>query len=261
MTESLLLEYGGVILILIALEGVLSADNALVLAIMVRHLPEDDRKKALFYGLFGAFIFRFGSLFLISFLVNVWQMQAIGAVYLLFLSARSLVKVYRKKKWQRVEHGEQENKIEENTSKKKSGFWLTVLKVEITDIAFAIDSILAAVALTLTITPLNKGMIGGLDAGRFFVILTGGMIGLIIMRFAATYFVKLLRERPGLETAAFMIVGWVGVKLIISTLAHPMVGIIDKDFPQSVTWKAIFYIVLIAIGVCGWFLSPDPSET
>ncbi|MDZ5610606.1 hypothetical protein U2I54_27285, partial [Bacillus pseudomycoides] len=184
MTESLLLEYGGVILILIALEGVLSADNALVLAIMVRHLPEDDRKKALFYGLFGAFIFRFGSLFLISFLVNVWQMQAIGAVYLLFLSARSLVKVYRKKKWQRVEHGEQENKIEENTSKKKSGFWLTVLKVEITDIAFAIDSILAAVALTLTITPLNKGMIGGLDAGRFFVILTGGMIGLIIMRFA-----------------------------------------------------------------------------
>jgi len=78
MTESLLLEYGGVILILIALEGVLSADNALVLAIMVKHLPEDDRKKALFYGLFGAFIFRFGSLFLISFLVNVWQMQAIG---------------------------------------------------------------------------------------------------------------------------------------------------------------------------------------
>ncbi|MDZ5609534.1 hypothetical protein U2I54_21320, partial [Bacillus pseudomycoides] len=76
-----------------------------------------------------------------------------------------------------------------------------------------------------------------------------------------TYFVKLLRERPGLVTAAFMIVGWVGVKLIISTLAHPMVGIIDKDFPQSVTWKVIFYIVLIAIGVCGWFLSPDPSET
>ncbi|PED09568.1 TerC family protein [Bacillus pseudomycoides] len=261
MTESLLLEYGGVILILIALEGVLSADNALVLAIMVKHLPEDDRKKALFYGLFGAFIFRFGSLFLISFLVNVWQMQAIGAIYLLFLSARSLVKVYRKKKWQREKHGEHEKKIEENTLKKKSGFWLTVLKVEVTDTAFAIDSILAAVALTLTITPLNKGMIGGLDAGRFFVILTGGMVGLIIMRFAATYFVKLLRERPGLEMAAFMIVGWVGVKLIISTLAHPMVGIINKDFPQSVTWKAIFYIVLIAIGVSGWFLSPDSSET
>lgn len=261
MTESLLLEYGGVILILIALEGVLSADNALVLAIMVRHLSEDDRKKALFYGLFGAFIFRFGSLFLISLLVNVWQMQAIGAIYLLFLSARSLVKIYRQKKWQREMHGEQEKGMEENTPKKKSSFWLTVLKVEVTDTAFAIDSILAAVALTLTITPLNKGMIGGLDAGRFCVIFTGGMIGLIIMRFAATYFVKLLRERPGLETAAFMIVGWVGVKLIVSTLAHPMVGIIGKDFPQSATWKAIFYIVLITIGVCGWFLSPDASET
>lgn len=122
MTESLLLEYGGVILILIALEGVLSADNALVLAIMVKHLPEDDRKKALFYGLFGAFIFRFGSLFLISFLVNVWQMQAIGAIYLLFLSARSLVKVYRKKKWQREKYGDHEKRLKKILQKRKVVF-------------------------------------------------------------------------------------------------------------------------------------------
>ncbi|MDM5188020.1 TerC family protein [Bacillus sp. DX4.1] len=255
MELSLLMEYGGVILILIALEGILSADNALVLAIIVKHLPEDERKKALFYGLFGALVFRFGSLFLISFLVNVWQMQAIGAVYLLFLSINHLVRTYMKENVQNEKEEETEH-----TPKKKSGFWLTVLKVEVTDTAFAMDSILAAVAFTLTITPLNRGMIGGLDAGRFVVVLTGGMIGLIIMRFAATYFLKLLRDRPGLETAAFMIVGWVGVKLIVSTLAHPSVGIIDKHFPQSITWKVIFYVVLLAIGAYGWFLSPTPSE-
>ncbi len=53
MDVSLLLEYGWVLLILIALEGILAADNALVLAIMVKHLPEEKRKKALFYGLAG----------------------------------------------------------------------------------------------------------------------------------------------------------------------------------------------------------------
>ncbi len=73
MDFALLLEYGWVLLVLIGLEGILAADNALVMAVMVKHLPEKQRKKALFYGLAGAFILRFGSLFAISFLVNVWQ--------------------------------------------------------------------------------------------------------------------------------------------------------------------------------------------
>lgn len=86
MDLAILLEYGWVLLVLIALEGLLAADNALVLAIMVKHLPDEQRKRALFYGLAGAFVFRFASLFAISFLVDVWQVQAIGALYLLFIA-------------------------------------------------------------------------------------------------------------------------------------------------------------------------------
>ena len=81
MDAALLLEYGWVLLVLIGLEGLLAADNAVVLAVMVKHLPPKERKKALFYGLLGAFVFRIGSLFIISYLVNVWQFQAIGAAY------------------------------------------------------------------------------------------------------------------------------------------------------------------------------------
>src|SRR5690625_1229125 len=82
----LIIEYLWVLVVLIGLEGLLAADNALVLAIMVKHLPEKQRKKALFYGLLGAFVLRFGSLFVISFLVDFWQVQALGAAYLLFRS-------------------------------------------------------------------------------------------------------------------------------------------------------------------------------
>ena len=76
--------------------GILAADNALVLAIMVKHLPEEN-VKALFYGLAGAFVFRFGSLFMISFLVDVWQVQAIGAIYLMFIAGNHLFKTYVKR--------------------------------------------------------------------------------------------------------------------------------------------------------------------
>ncbi|MFP3488475.1 hypothetical protein R0K20_12775, partial [Staphylococcus sp. SIMBA_130] len=70
MDVGLLLEYAWVLLVLIGLEGVLAADNALVMAIMVKHLDPKKRKKALFYELGGAFVFRFGSRVIISFLVD-----------------------------------------------------------------------------------------------------------------------------------------------------------------------------------------------
>lgn len=246
MEISLLFEYGWVLLLLIALEGLLAADNALVLAIMVKHLPEKERKKALFYGLAGAFVFRFGSLFIISYLVDIWQIQAIGALYLLFISINHIV---RKLLFNKNGAEKEEKK------KKKSGFWGTVFKVELADIAFAIDSILAAVALAMTLPNTNLPNIGGLDGGKFLVIFAGGLIGLIIMRFAANIFVKLLHARPGLEIAAFAIVGWVGVKLAVLTLGHESIGIIPYDFAHSTEWKLIFYGILILIAVSGWFMS------
>lgn len=245
MDAQLIMEYLWVLLILIGLEGLLAADNALVLALMVKHLPEEKRKKALFYGLAGAFVLRFGSLFIISFLVDVWYIQAAGAIYLLFMSINHLYGKLKKP-------DEQQHQVK---VKKESGFWMTVLKVEFADLAFAIDSILAAVALAVALPATNFPHIGGLDGAQFTVVFAGGMMGLIIMRFAANVFVKLLEKRPSLEIAAFIIVGWVGVKLAIMTLAHREVGIIPESFPHSTLWKAIFYIVLVAVVVIGWFTS------
>ncbi|WP_026688993.1 TerC family protein [Alteribacter aurantiacus] len=260
MDATLFLEYAWVLLVLIGLEGILAADNALVLAIMVKHLPDKERKKALFYGLAGAFIFRFLSLFAISFLVNVWQVQAIGAVYLLFIALNHIVKRFvLRKRSQKMEKAAQKTN--------GAGFWLTVLKVELADIAFAVDSILAAIALSLTLSPTPLPNIGELDGGQFAVVLTGGLIGVVIMRFAATYFVRVLHRRPGLETAAFLIVGWVGIKLVVFTLAHPDVAIIPHSVPESTPWKAFFWTVLVGIAVGGWFLTknsppgPDNPKT
>lgn len=232
------------LLVLVGLEGILAADNAVVMAVMVKHLPAEQQKKALFYGLFGAFIFRFLTLFVISYLADLWQVQAIGAVYLFYIAGSHLIK------------RSLGNKKEEKPRKQgTSSFWWTVFKVELADIAFAIDSMLAAVALAVTLTPSGWFRIGGIDGGQFLVMFLGGIIGLIIMRFAATWFVKLLKERPTLETAAFIIVGWVGVKLAVFTFAHPQVGVLDPHFPETAVWKITFWLVLILVAAGGYIVS------
>lgn len=256
MDLSIFMEYAWVLIVLIVLEGLLAADNALVLAIMVKHLPDAERKKALFYGLAGAFVFRLLSLFVISFLVNVWQVQAIGALYLFFISLNHIIrKVFIKKATPA------ENVVmDEVREPKKASFWMTVLKVELADIAFAVDSILAAVALAVVLPDTPLPSIGGMDGGQFLVVFLGGFIGLIIMRFAANLFVGLLHRKPGLEIAAFVIVGWVGVKLAVYTLSHPSLAIIPETFAKSTGWKLTFYIVLVSIALIGWFLSKDKEE-
>ena len=89
--ETLWLEYAWALFILIGLEGLLSADNALVLAVIAKHLPENQKRRAINYGIIVAFVLRFAALFAISFIANVWQVQAIGAAYLLYLGLKHVI--------------------------------------------------------------------------------------------------------------------------------------------------------------------------
>ncbi|MFP7477427.1 TerC family protein [Terribacillus saccharophilus] len=251
MDSTLWIEYGWILLVLIGLEGLLAADNALVMALIVKHLPADQQRKALLYGLGGAFIFRFASLFFVSFLVNIWQIQALGALYLLYICIANLIKLKK--------NGGGED-AESPFSKKNSGFWMTVLKVELADIAFAVDSILTAVALAASLSATPLPHIGGMDGGQFLVVLAGGMIGLILIRIAASYIVKILDKRPGLEAAAYLIIGWVAIKLAIHTLAHPALEIIPEHFPDSAGWNATFWIVMAVIAIGGWFYKPKSER-
>jgi len=243
MDLSLFLQYGTVLLVLVVLEGLLSADNALVLAVMAKGLPQEQQKKALDIGLMLAFLFRIGAIFVISFLFNVWQVQAIGAAYLMFIAIKHLLK---------KEHEEKEVK--------QKSFKGAVAQIALADIAFAIDSILAAVALVIALPATTFGHIGGIDTAQFIVIVLGALAGLIVIRFASQLFIKLLTERPSLETAAMLIVGWVGIKLLMHTLAHDSVHIIPHSFVEGPIWTSIFWVVMISIAVVGWFASGKKTE-
>ncbi|RKL65702.1 hypothetical protein CR203_18755 [Salipaludibacillus neizhouensis] len=250
--ESIWIEYAWALLILIGLEGLLSADNALVIAVIAKHLPEEQKKRAINYGIIMAFAFRFAALFAISFIADVWQIQAIGAAYLLYLGLKHVIQARLGKKNKKIH-------IDVEKESAGKGFWPTVGKIALADLAFAIDSILAAVALALGLPESPLEDFGGMDGGQFIIVLLGGIAGLVLIKFAATWFVQLLKKRPALDTTAYAIVAWVGVKLAVITLAHEDIGVLDHHFPHSTAWTLIFYGVLVGIVLFGWFAPGNKS--
>jgi YkoY family integral membrane protein len=203
--------------LLVVLEGLLSADNALVLAVMVRHLPKHQQKRALRYGMLGAFGFRLIAVVFASTLLQYWILKVLGGVYLLYIAISHLA------------HGE-DGPETERRSKFGNGFWGTVIGVEMTDIAFSVDSILAAVGTAAALPDrlgdkLLVSIPGVVDVDvRLLVIYIGGILGIVAMRFVAGYFLILLDRFQGLAVGAYYLVGWIGLKLFgggLDEALHP----------------------------------------
>ena len=102
---------------------------------------------------------------------------------------------------------------------------------------------------------ISETSIGGINLGQFSVMVIGGFIGVVIMRYAANIFIKVLETKPGLEIAAFLIVGWVGIKLFVIAAAHEKLALIPHDFPHSTLWTVIFWVVLLGLLVWGVLVS------
>ena len=204
------------IALLVALEGLLSADNAMVLAVLVLGLPKAEQRKALRYGIVGAFAFRILAILLAVYLIRIRIVMLIGAAYLLWLP------------WSHFMSGqtaeERRNPKEARPWLGLSAFWATVVKVELTDIVFAIDSILVAVAMS----------------NKMWVIIIGGILGVIAMRLVIGQLLVLVNRYPPLVDGAFVIIAWVGIKLFVEFLHGE--GYIGFEIPK---WLSLGLIVVI----------------
>jgi YkoY family integral membrane protein len=181
--------------LLVVLEGLLSADNALVLAILVLALPREDQRKALRYGILGAFLFRILATLLAVELMSFSWVKLIGAAYLMYLSVDHF--------FGRHSGGSERRRIK--PAKPALGLtplWATVVKVEGTDIVFAIDSILVAVAMST----------------KTWVVVSGGLLGIAAIRMVIGQLLGIVRRYPALVDGAFIIIAWVSIKLFIEYL-------------------------------------------
>ncbi len=177
------------------LEIVLSIDNAAVLAAMVKELPKNQQKKALTYGIAGAYLFRGFALVFASLLVQLVWLKVVGGLYLIYLAYKALF-------------GHSEGGV--NGMNVKIGWlsplWSTIVAIEIMDLVFSIDNVFAAVAFTSNI----------------WLICGGVFVGILAMRFATTKFVKILEKNPILEKVAYWVIGVLGLKLLSSYWLHDL---------------------------------------
>lgn len=224
---------------LIIIESLLSVDNAAVLATMVMDLPEKQRRRALKYGIFGAYFFRGLCLLFAAYLIQIWWLKPLGGLYLLFL-------VWD---WWR---GEKTRTKKDDLLDKKSNwfyrhtvgrigpFWSTVVLVELMDLAFSIDNVFAAVAFTENLV----------------LIWVGVFIGILAMRYVAQFFVRLMERFPFLETSAFLVIAVLGLKLTLSIVEHyapehPLsLGLKSHAADQvtSLITAAIFFVPVTHLG-------------
>jgi YkoY family integral membrane protein len=180
--------------LLVILEGLLSADNALVVAVMILGLPRPQQKLALRYGLVGAFVFRIIATLLAVYLIQLAWVKLLGGLYLVYLT---------------YQHFFRSGSAEERSKPRPARPWLglpalwgTILKVELVNIAFSVDSILVAVAMS----------------NKIWVVLAGGLLGIIAIRVVIGQLLAIVRKYPAIVDGAFIIIAWVGLKLLLEYL-------------------------------------------
>jgi YkoY family integral membrane protein len=182
--------------VLILLEAILSADNAIALAAIVRSLPDPKQEEwALRYGLIGAFVLRVVLIFTATWVIKYWQFELAGSVYLLWLSGKFFLEK------------SQEGHDAKHPVRMADKLWQVVLLVSLTDLAFSLDSVTAAVAV----------------AQETWLVLIGGVVGIIALRFLAGLFIKWLEEFTHLESAGYLIVLLVGLRLFIKVFSDSLV--------------------------------------
>ncbi|HRQ32348.1 MAG TPA: DUF475 domain-containing protein [Anaerolineales bacterium] len=233
--------YGSAILIvlqLIFLEGILSIDNAAVLGAMVTPLPADQpvpwpralrwigkgldpllghqRFAALRVGLLRAYLRRGAMLFITSFLIENPWVRIVGAAYLIHLAFNELGD---------ATFGAKHDEGIHYKTKKNASFWTVVLTIELMDLVFSIDNVIAAVALS----------------NEIWVVMLGVAIGILAMRFAAGWFSYAVERLPILKEAAYILILNIGVQLLLEQFWHIEIS----DWTRFAISLAIIAVALI----------------
>ena len=207
--------------LLVVLESLLSADNALVMAVMVLRLPDRVHQRALNYGLVGALAFRLVATALAIYLIHAASLKLLGGAYLLYLFGSHFRRAGRRGPSQPPQA---------KGLLGLSAFWGTVVRVELVNLAFSVDSILVAVGMST----------------KFWVVLAGGLLGVAAMRVVTSQLVGFIRRNPGLIDGAFVAIAWVGIKLLLDYAYQ--VAWIPWQVPQSIGIAIVLVILAVTLG-------------
>ena len=183
-----------VLLILVILEAVLSADNAIALAAIAQGLEDKKlERQALNIGLIFAYVLRITLLLTATWVQKFWQFELLGAAYLLWLVFQHF--------------SSQEDENNHHHGPRFKSLWQAIPVIAFTDLAFSLDSVTTAIAVSQEI----------------WLVITGTTIGIVTLRFMAGLFIRWLDEYTNLEDAGYITVAFVGLRLLLKVINDDLV--------------------------------------
>lgn len=207
-----------ILFVVILIEILLSADNMLIIALLIKKLKRFQRASAIWIGLMGSVVLRIVAIVMASYLIRFYYFQGLGGAYLIYLAGQELL--YHK------------SPITEPP--KTHSLSRIILYIIFLDLLFSVDSILAAFAI-VGISPLE-----GDTSPKLWIVIVGASIGIILLRSFTSNVIRWLEEKPILEKFTLIFVIWIGFRLVVESVLSSLQ--LDFGFDMTTTRQVVKWI-------------------
>jgi len=190
MTDPTTLVFWISVLQIIAIDILLGGDNAVVIALACRKLPDAQRNKGIFWGVAGAIILRIVLIFFALQLLDIPWLKIIGALLLLWIGVKLL---------QPEEEGHGE--VAAATT-----LIAAIKTIIVADAVMSLDNVIAVAAAA---------------HGSMLLVTFGILVSIPIVVWGSQLVLKLMDRYPIVITGGGALLGWIGGGMIISDPALP----------------------------------------
>lgn len=198
---------------IIVIDILLGGDNAVVIALACRHLPEAQRRKAILGGVAGAVVLRILLLFVASYVLGWPLLKAIGGILLLWIGIKLLLP------------DEEEADVKAGSTLCQA-IWIIV----VADVVMSLDNVIA---------------VSGAAQGHLGLAIAGVLISIPIIIFGSQLILRLMQRFRSLVVVGAALLGWIAGKLIASDeLLQGWLGTAGLHWPAYAAGVLGIFIVL-----------------
>jgi len=170
---------------IVIIDLVLAGDNAVVIAMAVRALPKEQRRKGIIYGSLAAVLLRVVLTFFVAQLLGMNYVKLVGGIVILWIAVKLFV--------------EDEEAVERH--KEAATLWHAIRLIVIADITMALDNMLA---------------VGAASHGNFFLLLFGLGLSIPLIVFTSSLLSLLMDKFPVIIYIGAALLGKIGGEMMIT---------------------------------------------
>ncbi|MFC7391926.1 TerC family protein [Scopulibacillus cellulosilyticus] len=200
---------------IILINIVLSGDNAVVIALACRNLPNNQQNKAIFWGSFGAIILRIILTFIAVWLLQIPFVKIIGGILLIYIAITLLIE-------------------EEDTDLKASSNILAAIRtIIVADLVMSLDNVVA---------------VAGAAHNNIFLIIVGLAVSIPLIVWGSKLLMKLMNRFPIIVIIGSALLGYTAGEMILGDKAIDQ-WFVNQGFPFDKILELVLAVIVVIAGL------------